>query len=136
MEIIRLRGLYDKPDRWYDTNNLVVKSWNASRFSIGLRFIDRANAFAILAAAAEALVLVRIAAADGTGKPFFRTGLEDFHLPVANYADALSIADGAQCGSTGHRSFPPKTNVVLAYTPPPSRRAFSRTRFPRPKAGT
>jgi hypothetical protein len=29
VEIIRLRGLYDKPDRWYDTNDIVVKTWNA-----------------------------------------------------------------------------------------------------------
>ena len=28
IEIIRLRGLYDKPDRWFDTNELIVKSWN------------------------------------------------------------------------------------------------------------
>jgi hypothetical protein len=35
VEIIRLRGLYDRPDRWYDTNNLVVKSWNAFNGVIG-----------------------------------------------------------------------------------------------------
>ena len=39
MEIIRLRGLYDKPDRWYDTNNLVVKSWSAFNGVIGPRQI-------------------------------------------------------------------------------------------------
>ena len=27
VEIIRLRGLYDKPDRWEDNNDLVLKSW-------------------------------------------------------------------------------------------------------------
>jgi hypothetical protein len=29
VEIIRLRGLYDKPDRWYGTNDLIVRSWTA-----------------------------------------------------------------------------------------------------------
>jgi hypothetical protein len=28
VEIIRLRGLYDKPDRWHDTIDLIVKTWN------------------------------------------------------------------------------------------------------------
>lgn len=27
VEIIRLRGLYDKPDRWFDTMNLIFNSW-------------------------------------------------------------------------------------------------------------
>ncbi len=35
VEVIRLRGLYDKPDRWYDTNNLIVKSWNAFNGIVG-----------------------------------------------------------------------------------------------------
>lgn len=37
VEIIRLRGLYDKPDRWYDTNDLIVRSWNAFKGAIGPR---------------------------------------------------------------------------------------------------
>jgi hypothetical protein len=39
IEIIRLRGLYDKPDRWYDTNDLIVRSWNAFHGAIGPRQI-------------------------------------------------------------------------------------------------
>lgn len=29
VEIIRLRGLYDKPDRWLGTYNVIYKSWTA-----------------------------------------------------------------------------------------------------------
>ena len=39
IEVIRLRGLYDKPDRWYETNNLIVKSWNAFHGIVGPRQI-------------------------------------------------------------------------------------------------
>ena len=39
IEIIRLRGIYNKPDRWYDTNNLIVKSWNAFNGAVGPRDI-------------------------------------------------------------------------------------------------
>jgi hypothetical protein len=39
IEIIRLRGIYNKPDRWYDTNNLIVKSWNAFNVAVGPRDI-------------------------------------------------------------------------------------------------
>jgi hypothetical protein len=35
IEIIRLRGLYDKPDRWHDTNDLSVKAWNAFNGAVG-----------------------------------------------------------------------------------------------------
>jgi hypothetical protein len=35
VEVIRLRGLYDKPDRWYDTNDVIAKSWNAFNGIIG-----------------------------------------------------------------------------------------------------
>ena len=35
VEIIRLRGLYDKPDRWYDTNDLIVRSWTAFNGAVG-----------------------------------------------------------------------------------------------------
>jgi hypothetical protein len=35
VEIIRLRGLYDKPDRWYETNNLIVRSWTAFNGAVG-----------------------------------------------------------------------------------------------------
>jgi hypothetical protein len=37
VEIIRLRGLYDKPDRWYGTNDLIVRSWNAFNGAVGPR---------------------------------------------------------------------------------------------------
>ncbi|SDJ17626.1 MULTISPECIES: hypothetical protein [Bradyrhizobium] len=39
IEIIRLRGLYDKPDRWYETNNLIVRAWNAFNGVVGPRHI-------------------------------------------------------------------------------------------------
>ncbi|MGY3501690.1 hypothetical protein [Bradyrhizobium sp. USDA 4471] len=39
VEIIRLRGLYDQPDRWRDTNEVVVKSWNAFNGAVGPRQI-------------------------------------------------------------------------------------------------
>ncbi|MGY3584435.1 hypothetical protein ACVIGB_006507 [Bradyrhizobium sp. USDA 4341] len=39
VEIVRLRGLYDKPDRWFDTNEIVVKSWNAFNGAVGPRQI-------------------------------------------------------------------------------------------------
>jgi hypothetical protein len=35
IEIIRLRGLYNKPDRWHDANELVVKAWNAFNGAVG-----------------------------------------------------------------------------------------------------
>ena len=35
VEIIRLRGLYDKPDRWYDTNDLLYRSWIAFNGAVG-----------------------------------------------------------------------------------------------------
>jgi hypothetical protein len=37
VEIIRLRGLYNKPDRWYDTNDLIVRSWVAFNGAVGPR---------------------------------------------------------------------------------------------------
>jgi hypothetical protein len=37
VEIIRLRGLFDKPDRWFDTNDLIVRSWNAFNGAVGPR---------------------------------------------------------------------------------------------------
>jgi hypothetical protein len=37
VEIIRLRGLYDKPDRWYATNDVIVRSWTAFREAVGPR---------------------------------------------------------------------------------------------------
>jgi len=37
VEIIRLRGLYDKPDRWYGTNDLIVRSWTAFNGAVGPR---------------------------------------------------------------------------------------------------
>jgi hypothetical protein len=33
IEIIRLRGLFDKPDRWYDTNDLIIRAWTAQHQS-------------------------------------------------------------------------------------------------------
>jgi hypothetical protein len=36
-EIIRLRGLYNQPDRWYDTNDLIVRAWNAFHGIVGPR---------------------------------------------------------------------------------------------------
>jgi hypothetical protein len=35
VEIIRLRGLYDKPDRWYGTNDLIIRSWTAFNGAVG-----------------------------------------------------------------------------------------------------
>jgi hypothetical protein len=37
VEIIRLRGLYERPDRWYDTNDLIVRSWTAFNGAVGPR---------------------------------------------------------------------------------------------------
>jgi hypothetical protein len=37
VEIIRLRGLYNKPDRWYDTNDLILRSWQAFNGVVGPR---------------------------------------------------------------------------------------------------
>ncbi|WFU44102.1 hypothetical protein QA640_17615 [Bradyrhizobium sp. CB82] len=68
----------------------------------GWRLVDRADAFAILANAAQAFVLVRIAAADRTGHAFVCANLGDFHLAVADYAHAFAVADGAQGISAGH----------------------------------
>jgi len=33
------RGLYNKPDRWYDTNDLIVRAWNAFNGAVGPRQI-------------------------------------------------------------------------------------------------
>jgi hypothetical protein len=35
VEIIRLRGLYDKPDRWLGTYNVIYKSWTAFHGVVG-----------------------------------------------------------------------------------------------------
>jgi hypothetical protein len=37
VEIIRLRGLYNKPDRWHDANDLIVRAWNAFNGAVGPR---------------------------------------------------------------------------------------------------
>jgi hypothetical protein len=37
VEIIRLRGLYDKPDRWDATNDLILRSWAAFNGVVGPR---------------------------------------------------------------------------------------------------
>jgi hypothetical protein len=39
VEIIRLRGLYDQPDRWHSTNDLSIRAWNAFNGIIGPRDI-------------------------------------------------------------------------------------------------
>ncbi len=39
VEIIRLRGLYDKRDRWYDTNDLLVRAWTAFNGAVGPRHV-------------------------------------------------------------------------------------------------
>jgi hypothetical protein len=35
VEIIRLRGLYDKPDRWYGTLDLILRAWEAFHGVVG-----------------------------------------------------------------------------------------------------
>jgi hypothetical protein len=35
IEIIRLRGLFNKPDRWSDNDELIVKAWNAFNGAVG-----------------------------------------------------------------------------------------------------
>jgi hypothetical protein len=35
VEIIRLRGLFDKPTRWKETNDLVWRGWQATNYLIG-----------------------------------------------------------------------------------------------------
>jgi len=69
-----------------------------------LWFVDGANAFTVLTDAAHSLIFVRIAAANWTRKsPFLVVNdLEDFHVPAADYAHTLPIADRAQCRSTRH----------------------------------
>jgi hypothetical protein len=37
VEIIRLRGLYDQPDRWDDTNDIIIRSWAAYDGVVGPR---------------------------------------------------------------------------------------------------
>jgi hypothetical protein len=35
VDIIRLRGLFNKPDRWYGTLDIIVRSWNAFNGAVG-----------------------------------------------------------------------------------------------------
>jgi hypothetical protein len=47
VEIIRLRGLYNKPDRWDDTINLIVETWNGFKGAVSpaqvIAFLRRAG---------------------------------------------------------------------------------------------
>ena len=70
--------------------------FQCARQLLYLWFINGANAFAVLTDPTHSVVLIRVTAADWTGKLFFLVvdDLEDPHLPLAYYANALPIADG------------------------------------------